>query len=136
MVLPLNDESMKVFEGDAKNFANPRIKSLGKFQAVVGEGNLGPALHHPLPRQEEKVLAQRLANELYRPFLRSLPSVLEPGAHIVIALPRWQNIGVSALLLDEIARFGYAQREEFFYGRPNQFVTRDILHLIWQGKRI
>lgn len=132
-------------QGDARE----AVRNFGpfSFDAVVGEGDLGPVFSRKPTRHEVKALVKK-----YEPFylkvLSELRSVVKPGGSVILAIPRWKTKeGTSeGLQLDYWIRLmGYRRlslyreakeivpeswrRSPLVYQRPGQHTAREILCL-------
>lgn len=115
-----------------------------KFQAIVTEPDLGPALKS-LPLSEQLKLIQQKLIVLYQDFLIAAGKVLEPSGQVVMIWPIWQtgklwqtlpkekiiksdcwqikNFKLSDLNLQSEL---FNERGSLWYARPDQIVGREI----------
>lgn len=115
-----------------------------KFQAIVTEPDLGPALKS-LPSPEQLKLIQQKLISLYQDFLTAARGVLTPTGRLVMVWPIWQTGKLwQALPKEKIIKsdwwqvinfqpdnFGlqpelFNQRGSLWYARPDQTVGREI----------
>jgi len=117
------------------------------FDAIAGEGDLGPAFHGPVRKKTIQGLVKRL-KKLYTTSLSELRSVVRPGGRVVLALPRWvleEGDSVGLGLGPWIRLMGYRERLVFeacgelappewtrrrlIYHRPGQTTAREVFCL-------
>jgi len=87
----------EVHRGKAQN-AVRRFSPLA-FDAVVGEGDLGPIFSRPVTKKQTMGLVKRYKS-FYTTVLSELRSVVRPGGRVVLAVPRWvlrggESVGLS-----------------------------------------
>lgn len=107
-------------------------------EAVATEPYLGPPISHPLREEQAKRLGREL-KALYVESLAEIRSACQPGARVVMALPRIAAKGeeLKIPILREIELMGYKRPRvlpdgvpgPLLYKRPGQCVAREILVL-------
>lgn len=104
------------------------------FDAVVGEGDLGPPLRGPVPRKTAISLAKSL-ERLYIPTFAEIRTILKPGGRVCLAVPFWipeEGDPIEVNLKRRLALMGYQPVlpdrgfDPLQYNRPGQRVGRAL----------
>lgn len=122
------DPAGHVILGDAREIAGLESIKNVRFNAIITEPYLGPALTKKLNYEEEKALGRQLS-ELYAKFLVSARGVLKPGGMLLAVFPKWSKRGAFEDIIDKLGNFGYILINDLLYRREGQFVSRQIIVL-------
>lgn len=120
----------KLVVADVRNLAH--VLPPHSVNCIVSEGMLGPPTPHNITDIREKL--QLFYEEVFSAF----PSILKPGAVVVIALPAWRRGGrITTLHYEKILQKGHCHpfHTPLLYGRQTAVVLRDIHFLTYQPRR-